>query len=121
MAGTAVLSTIKHDVSGAATTFRDGAGNEIGRFCRASVNYTGSTLAVNGSFNISSLTRSSAGNYGVNYSISFPSSGNSPVPGSTGWWVNIASITSSSVGIQTFQTGSFATYDAANITIATFT
>ncbi|NDB60987.1 hypothetical protein EB001_21455 [bacterium] len=71
MAGTATISTIKHDVTGAATTFRDGAGNEIGRFCRAFICLNGATPALNASFNISSLTRNSTGNFSFNFTNAF--------------------------------------------------
>ena len=66
MAGTAVLSTIKHDVSGAAPTFRDGSGNEIGQLVKSWVNFNGSGGAsARASFNVSSLTRNTTGDYSV--------------------------------------------------------
>lgn len=73
MAGTAVLSTIKHDVTGAATTFRDGAGNEIGRLARAFANFDGSaaTLSPRASFNVSSLTDNGTGDYTVTFTNAF--------------------------------------------------
>lgn len=65
MAGTAVISTIKHDVSGAAPTFRDGAGNEIGQLCKNWSSIDGSTPAVRASFNVSSVSRSSTGCFSI--------------------------------------------------------
>lgn len=79
MAGTATISTIKHDVTGAATTFRDGAGNEIGQLTKAWVSYNGVTPAIRGSFNTSSVTKNGSGDYtaslstavlDINYSVS---------------------------------------------------
>ena len=75
MAGTAVISTIKHDVSGAAPTFRDGAGNEIGQLCKGWVNFSGSSgITTRGTFNSSSITRSQAGNYHFSFSVSLSDS-----------------------------------------------
>lgn len=70
MAGTATISTIKHDVTGAATTFRDGSGNEIGRFVRTWSNFVGSTATSSASFNVSSITRNVAGDWTVSFSTS---------------------------------------------------
>ena len=71
MAGTAVLSTIKHDVSGAATTFRDGAGNEIGQLCKAWINLNGvNPISTRASFNFSSVTRNAGGDYTFNFTNS---------------------------------------------------
>lgn len=74
MAGTAVISTIKHDVSGAAPTFRDGAGNEIGQLTKAWVNLGGGSATTSGyaygSFNVSSITTNGTGDYTVNFSRS---------------------------------------------------
>lgn len=70
MAGTAVISTIKHDVSGAATTFKDGAGNEIGRFVRTFANFVGSSGTTNASLNVSSITRNTTGDWTVAFSTS---------------------------------------------------
>ena len=62
MAGTATISTIKHDVTGAATRFNDGSGNEIGQLVKAWVNYTtATTSSVQRSFNHSSLTDNGTG------------------------------------------------------------
>lgn len=70
MAGTAVISTIKHDVSGVAPTFRDGAGNEIGQLCKGWLNFNGATPAVTAGFNISTVTRTSTGVFTPSFSVS---------------------------------------------------
>jgi len=41
-------------------------------FCRAWINYTGTTGVINGSFNISSVTRGGAGSYTVNFTTAMP-------------------------------------------------
>ena len=65
MAGTATISTIKHDVTGAATTFKDGAGNEIGQLCKNWSSIDGSTPAIRASFNVSSISRTATGCYSI--------------------------------------------------------
>ena len=67
MAGTATISTIKHDVTGAATRFNDGSGNEIGQLVKSWLSYNGSSPAVRGSFNVSSVTKGGTGDYTVNF------------------------------------------------------
>ena len=46
---------------------KDSAGTEYGRFCRAFVNFNGSTNVINGSFNVSSTTKNGTGDYTVNF------------------------------------------------------
>lgn len=79
MAGTATISTIKHDVTGAATTFRDGSGNEIGRLGRFQLNYNGTANSTRASFNVSSVTRSATGRYSIAFTNSLPNANHSPV------------------------------------------
>ena len=67
MAGTFVSDTIQ-----------DGAGNStsttncIKGSAKAWVNFTGSTAVINGSYNVSSVTRTSTGVYQVNYTTVMP-------------------------------------------------
>lgn len=65
MAGTLTASIIKNDTT-SPPTFQNSAGTEIGTLCRAWVQFTGSTAAINGSFNVSSVTRTATGQYTVN-------------------------------------------------------
>jgi hypothetical protein len=52
----------------AAPTFKDSSGTEIGTLCRAWVNFNGvGTVAIRGSFNVSSITDNGVGNYTVNF------------------------------------------------------
>ena len=61
MAGTLVANTINTDTGLFSTQ------NAYQGIAKAWVNFTGSTAAVNGSFNVSSVTRSSTGEYSVNF------------------------------------------------------
>jgi hypothetical protein len=70
MAGTITATTIQNDTS-SPPTFRNNS-VEIGRLCRAWVNFEGSTAAIRGSFNVSSVTRNSSGNWTINFTTAMP-------------------------------------------------
>ena len=74
MAGTVLASTIKHDVSGAATTFRDGGGNEIGRLNRSFASFNQNTTTVLASFNISSVNYFATGRTTFTFAAAFSDS-----------------------------------------------
>ena len=61
MAGTVVASTINNDTGLFATN------NAYLGIAKAWVQYNGTTGAVNGAFNVSSVTRNGTGNYTVNF------------------------------------------------------
>jgi hypothetical protein len=68
---TPTIATIKSAATGTPTVFQDSAGTQIGTLCRAWVNYVGSTVAINASFNVTSVTLNSAGNYTINFTNAF--------------------------------------------------
>lgn len=71
MAGTIRADIIQSEL-GTPTVFRNGSGTEIGRLARSMLNYKGnSPYAVNASFNVSSVTAASGGDYTVNFSTAF--------------------------------------------------
>lgn len=82
MAGTVVADTLQADststlvlkngVANTPPTIQDSAGTQIGTFCRAWVNFNGANGARNGSFNVSSVTRNSTGNYTVTFTNALP-------------------------------------------------
>jgi len=61
MAGSLVISTLNNDTGVLATQ------NGMTGIAKAWVNYNGATQTINASFNVSSVTRSSAGRYVVNF------------------------------------------------------
>lgn len=63
---------IKNGVANTPPTIQDSAGTQIGTFCRAWVSFNGTTGARNGSFNVSSVTRNSTGNYTVTFTNALP-------------------------------------------------
>lgn len=67
MAGALTISTLKNDTGVLATQ------NGMTGIAKAWVNFVGSTAAINGSFNVSSITRNSAGYFSVAFTTAMPS------------------------------------------------
>jgi len=70
---------IKNGVANTPPTVQDSAGTQIGTFCRAWVNFNGTTVTspasmtgVNGSFNVSSVLDNGTGDYTVNFTTAMP-------------------------------------------------
>ncbi len=85
MAGTVVADTLqaaststlvlKNGVANTPPTIQDSAGTQIGTFCRAWVNFNGtsaSPITPRGSFNVSSVTKPSTGQYTVTFTVAMP-------------------------------------------------
>lgn len=89
MAGTVVADTlqadststlvIKNGVANTPPTIQDSAGTQIGTFCRAWVNFNGTTVTnpasmtgVRASFNVSSILDNGTGDYTVNFTNALP-------------------------------------------------
>lgn len=64
---TVVVATVKSN-SSSPPTFQNTSGTEIGRLCRAFVNFNGTgTVAINSQYNVSSITDNGVGDYTVNF------------------------------------------------------
>ena len=70
---------IKNGVANTPPTVQDSAGTQIGTFCRAWVNFNGTTVTspasmtgVRGSFNITSILDNGTGDYTVNFTTAMP-------------------------------------------------
>jgi len=89
MAGTVVADTLQADststlvlkngVASTPPTVQDSAGTQIGTFCRAWVNFNGTTVTspasltgVRGSFNVTSILDNGVGDYTVNFTTAMP-------------------------------------------------
>ena len=87
MAGTVVADTLqaaststlvlKNGVANTPPTIQDSAGTEIGTFCRAWVNFNGTTntggfCTIRASFNVSSVADNGTGYYTVNFTNAMP-------------------------------------------------
>ena len=138
MAGTVVADTlqadststlvIKNGVANTPPTIQDGAGTQIGTFCRAWVNFNGTgTVAIRASFNVTSITDNGTGTYTVNFTTAMPdvnfavqlSSGDA----STGYAViagSGASHTTSSARVSTWNAAFNTSQDSAYVYVAIF-
>jgi len=67
---TVKAANLQNTVSGA-PTFKNSSGTEIGQLCKAWVNFDGTgTVSIDDSFNVSSITDNSTGNYTINFTNS---------------------------------------------------
>jgi hypothetical protein len=73
MAGTVKADVLQSEQS-TPTVFRNTSGTEIGQLTKAWCNYNGLTPIVNGSFNVSSVTRNGTGDYTNNLTTSVSNS-----------------------------------------------
>jgi hypothetical protein len=77
MAGSITISTLNNDTGVLA------AQNGMTGICKAWVNYNADTQTILGSFNTSSVTYSSTGNYVMNFTTAMPNANYCPVVNST--------------------------------------
>ena len=70
--GSLLTDTVQSSTTGTPPQFNDGSGTQVGTLCRAWVSFTGSTGAKLASFNVSSITRASAGVYTVTFTNAMP-------------------------------------------------
>jgi len=68
---TSSVGSYKSSVALTPPTFKDINNVEIGTLCRAWVNFRGATAVIDSSFNVSSVTRASAGSYTINFTNTF--------------------------------------------------
>lgn len=76
------IDTIQSSTTGTPPQFNDGSGAQIGTLCRAWVNFNGSTAAIRGSFNVTSVTRTATGTYTIAFTNSLPDANYSAFIGS---------------------------------------
>lgn len=66
--GNLLADVVQGSTANTPPVFKDGNGTTIGTLCRAWVNFNGTgTVAIRGSFNVSSITDNGTGNYTVNF------------------------------------------------------
>lgn len=69
---TLVVATLKSN-SSSPPAFQNTSGTETGRLCRAWVTFNGTgTVAINGQFNVSSITDNGTGDYTINFTTAMP-------------------------------------------------
>ena len=82
---TGSAATVTGNATGSTFGFNSGYGSVATAYgCRAWVSFTGSTAAIRGSANVSSITRNGTGNYVVNYSTALPDTNYSAVASCAG-------------------------------------
>lgn len=120
--GTILTDVIQSSTAGTPPQFNDGNSVQIGTLCRAWVYFTGSTGAVGRSFNVSSVTRNSAGNWTVNITNSLSATPVAVCAADAGSNVigPYATPSATTVGIQTKNTGG-SNIDTGTIYCACFT
>lgn len=83
--GTLLSDTVQSSTAGTPPQFNDGNGAQVGTLCRAWVNFNGTTTTptIRASFNTSSVTKVSAGDYDVAFSKTMPDANYSAVAASS--------------------------------------
>ena len=107
MAGTITASIVKNDTT-SPPQFQNSAGTEIGQLCRAWVNFNGSTAAIRASFNVSSVTRNSTGNYTLNFTNALADAN---------YGINIQSTVATSYTVGILNTGTYTTTAVQFVTV----
>ena len=119
MAGTLVANTINTDTGLFSTN------NAYLGIAKAWVNFNGTSGAINGSFNVSSITRNGAGDYTVNFTTAMPSA-NYVCAGMAVYSAGISTLSFISATITTSSfrflnlTSSGTSSDSSTVTVATF-
>jgi hypothetical protein len=71
--GNLLADVVQSSVTGTPPQFNDGAGTQTGTLCRAWVNYKGTaTRSIRASFNVSSVTYNTTGDYTINFTTAMP-------------------------------------------------
>ena len=130
MAYGSLLADVVQSSTSSPVTFKNTSGTEIGTLCRAWVTFDGTgTVAIRGSFNVSSITDNGSGDYSVNFTTAMPDANYSVVmsadaaTGSGGIPYNGLSYvgyspTGSFARVRTTTSGAFA--DSAAVCVAIF-
>lgn len=127
------VNTLK-TYNSAPPVIQDSSGTEVGTFCRAWVNFDGtSTVAIRASFNVSSITDNGTGNYTVNFTNAMPDANYAfslmSVVGTANfignqWIPDTGSITASSLtvlgGYRQSSAGAGAAVDSPAVSVAIF-
>ena len=70
--GTIATDTVQSSTAGVPPQFNDGSGSQVGALCRAWVSFDGTNGTIWQSLNVSSVTRTTTGQYTVNLSKTMP-------------------------------------------------
>ena len=118
--------TVQNNTGSGAPVFKNNAGTEIGQLCKAWVNFDGSgTVAIRDSFNVTSITDNSTGNYTANFTNAMVNDDYAAICGyqansSLAYVVNIVSQATNSVRHQFFNYANGTALDQSIVNIAVF-
>jgi len=89
--GSVLTDVVQSSTAGTPPQFNDGNGTQTGTLCRAWVNFNGTSgsVAARASFNVSSVTRSSAGIYVISFTNAMPDTNYAAVSGATDVGTNV--------------------------------
>lgn len=118
------ITQINSNASLTPTLFYDNGGKQIGQLCRAWAYFNGTAATIAASFNVSSITKNSVGNYTVNFTNAMPSANFAAVFTSFEYFPGVVARTTGSVTVQVqYQTnlgGAVANVDETQNNVAIF-
>lgn len=117
---TPTIATIQSASVGTPTQFNDSGGTQVGTLCRAWVQFVGASGAVNASFNVSSVTRASTGNYTANFTNALTDNKYAVAATTSSWAVAYTTLTTTACGLNTYNTTTGAALDTASTGLAIF-
>ena len=128
--GTLLTDAVQSSTANTPPQFNDGNGTQVGTLCRAWVNFNGVTTAtIRASFNVSSVTRTVAGDYTVNFTNAMPDA-NYSASCLSGKNVTADSLSLNNPNTENFATGSLrvvckyqpsgSSYDVPMVSVAIF-
>jgi len=126
---TQTAAIIKSAAVNTPTVFQDSAGTEVATMCRSWVNFSGVTsTSIQASFNVSSVTYNSTGEYTVNFTTPFAdakysavaATGRSSTTAATQQQPSVHTYTTASVKVASVQGSTRAFSDASEVSVAVF-
>ena len=128
--GTLLTDAVQSSTANTPPQFNDSTGTQVGTLCRAWVNFNGVTTAtIRASFNVSSVTRTVAGDYTVNFTNAMPDA-NYSASCLSGKNVTADSLSLNNPNTENFATGSLrvvckyqpsgSSYDVPTVSVAIF-
>lgn len=128
--GSVLTDVVQSSTAGTPPQFNDGNGTQTGTLCRAWVNFNGTgTVAIRGSFNVSSITDNGTGDYTVNFTTAMPDVNYSVVatgqevagPSIAGMYVSRTSpYATGSIRLQAINTSGASNIDTAYVNVSIF-
>lgn len=120
---TLTVATVKSN-SSSPPAFQNTSGTEIGRLCRAFVNFDGTgTVTIRAQYNVSSITDNGVGDYTVNFTTALADANYATcitAGGSTGSWTELLPSTYSTSAVRMNSRGTTSNADNSYFCVAIF-